>query len=761
MTVNKTACILCSQNCGILVEQDKKGHFGKIIGDDDHPISEGYLCQKATRLNYYQHQARLTAPLRKKADGNFEEISWDVAIKEIAEKLVHIRDTYGGKSIAYVGGGGQGNHMGGVYGAMLRVACDTPYIYASLAQEKTGNFWVNGFLFGRQNTNYCEAVGEADYVMIVGSNPIQSHGLPKARPTINEVARNPNKTLVVVDVRRTETAKKADIFLQVKPGKDAFLLSAILGYIIQNNLENQAFIAERTVGFDKIKPHFEQVPISEYAAICGIDESLIKEIATGITSAKTFAVRSDLGIEQSHNSTLNSYLIRLLFLVTGHFGREGTNCLHTLFFPLVGHSKEPEAGGVTTQVTNMKGIGKLFPPNILPLEMDINHPKRLRALFIDSANPVATYANTNAQRKAIENAELAVVVDVAMPETAQAAHYVLPAQSQFEKMEATFFNLEFPKNFFHLRHPISKPLANTLDEPEIVHRIVTAMGEIPKSFPLLTQVAKIDRRFPKLKLLPAALGVATTFNPKWKKYQLLILKETLGKALDYPYAKAAAFIWIAAHLFVKKYEKQVRRLGYKEKGYALGEALFTKILNSKSGTLISEHTYEESWELIRHKDKKVHLEIPEMLQWLDDLPNKVQEETKRERKYPFNLIAGERRSYNANAIFRNPEWRKKDVEGVLKIHPEDAKKYDIESGDWIRCISKAGQINIKTWITDEVPLGTLSMPHGYGFSYPNHDEKTTGAIVNILTSSDDCDPLAKTPYHKNVRVKIEKIEALV
>ncbi len=761
MTVNKTACILCSQNCGIVVEQDEKGHFGKIIGDKEHPVSEGYLCQKATRLNYYQNQARLTAPLRKKADGSFEEISWDIAIKEIAQKLVHIRDTYGGKSIAYAGGGGQGNHLGGVYGAMLRAACDTPYIYASLAQEKTGNFWVNGFLFGRQNTNYCEAVGEAEYVLVVGSNPIQSHGLPKARPTINEIARNPNKTLVVVDVRRTETAKKADVFLQVTPGKDAFLLAAILGYIIQNNLQNQDFIAERTVDFDKIKPHFEQIPIGEYAAICGIDENLIKEVAKGITAAKTFAVRSDLGIEQSHNSTLNSYLVRLLFLVTGHFGREGTNCLHTLFFPLVGHSKEPEEGGVTTQVTNMKGIGKLFPPNILPLEIDTDHPKRLRALFVDSANPVATYANTNAQRKAIEKLDLSIVVDVAMTETAQAADYILPAQSQFEKIEATFFNLEFPKNFFHLRHPISKPLANTLDEPEIVHSIVTEMGELPKSFPMLAQIAKIDRRFPKLKLLPTALGVATFFKPKWKKYQLLILKETLGKALDYPYAKAAAFVWIAAHLYVKKYEKQVRRLGYKEKGYALGEALFNKIMNSPSGTLISEHTYEESWELIRHKDKKVHLEIPEMLRWLDNLPNKSEETTKHERRYPFNLIAGERRSYNANAIFRNPDWRKKDVEGVLKIHPEDAQKYGIESGDWIRCISKAGQIKIKTWVTDEVPQGTLSMPHGYGFSYPNHDEKTTGAIVNILTSSEDCDPLAKTPYHKNVRVKIEKIEALV
>ncbi|MEO0877668.1 MAG: molybdopterin-dependent oxidoreductase, partial [Bacteroidota bacterium] len=426
------------------------------------------------------------------------------------------------------------------------------YVYTALAQEKTGNFWVNGHLFGRQNTNYCEAVGEAEYVLFLGTNPVQSHGIPKARPTVNEIARNPEKTLVVIDVRRTETAKKADLFLQVKPGKDAYLLAAILGYIVQNGLEDQEFIANHTVGFDQIKSHFMQVPIAKYASVCGVGEAAIVDVAKGIAAAKTFALRSDLGIEQSHNSTLNAYLARLLFLVTGNFGKEGTNCLHTMFFPLVGHSKSPEEGGITTQVTGMRGIGKLFPPNILPLEIDTDHPRRLRALIVDSANPVANYADTKAQRTAIEKLELSVVVDVAMTETARAAQYVLPARNQFEKIEATFFNLEFPENFFHLRHPITEAPDNTLDEPEIYHRLVAAMGELPAQFPVLAQVAKLDRRLPSLKLLMLALQLTFFFKPKWKKYQLLILKETLGKAFSVPNTKAAVVVWGAAHMYVHK-----------------------------------------------------------------------------------------------------------------------------------------------------------------------------------------------------------------
>ncbi|MEL6866489.1 MAG: molybdopterin-dependent oxidoreductase [Bacteroidota bacterium] len=753
-----TACILCSQNCGILIEQDEQGEYIKITGDKRHPISEGYLCQKAARLNYYQKQKRLTQPLRRKEDGTFEEVSWELAIKEIAQKLRFVRDTFGGTSIAYVGGGGQGNHLGGVYGAMLRTACDTPYVYTALAQEKTGNFWVNGHLFGRQNTNYCEPVGEAEYVMIIGANPVQAHGIPKARPTINELSRNPNKTLVVVDPRRSETAKKADLFLQVKPGRDAYLLSAMLAYIVQNNLEDHTFIQERTTGFEQIKPHFQEISIAQYAEICGVDQSLIIQVAEGICKAKTFALRSDLGIEQSLNSTLNAYLVRLLFLITGHFGREGTNCLHTLLFPLVGHSKEPEQGGITTQVTKMKGIGKLFPPNILPLEIDSDHPNRTRALIVDSANPLANYADINAQRKAMKKLDLMVVIDIAMTESAQMAHYVLPAQSQYEKMEATFFNLEFPENFFHLRHPVSPSTGNTLCEPEIYHRIVSAMGEVPRSFPLLSAIAKIDRRFPLLKLLPMAMAATVFFHPKWKKYQLLMLKETLGKALSYPYAKAAAFIWVASHRYVKKYEKAVQRTGLKGKGYALGEALFNRLLNSPSGTLISKHKQEEHWDLIRHKDKKVHLSIPELLQWLDDLPNKVQKELRRQRKYPFNLIAGERRTYNANAIIRNPEWRKKDTQGVLKINPMDAKEYGIENGDTVRLTSSTGSIHIIAALTNEVVPGVLSMPHGYGFTYDGQSTyEQVGALANLLTDVHHCDPLAKTPYHKNVRVRIQKV----
>ena len=115
-----TACILCTLNCGLEVQLED-GRLAKIRGDKSHPISRGYQCQKATRLDFYQNDtSRLTSPLRRRPDGGFDEISWDVAIDEVASKLKHLRDTHGGHSLAYYGGGGQGNHLGGAQAATGR-----------------------------------------------------------------------------------------------------------------------------------------------------------------------------------------------------------------------------------------------------------------------------------------------------------------------------------------------------------------------------------------------------------------------------------------------------------------------------------------------------------------------------------------------------------------------------------------------------------------------------------------------------------------
>jgi anaerobic selenocysteine-containing dehydrogenase len=143
-----TICILCSVNCGVEVKLDGR-HIARVRGNRAHVASRGYACEKAQRLDYYQNgRDRLTSPLRRKPDGTFEEIDWDTAIREVAAGFMQVRDRWGGASIFYYGGGGQGNHLVGSYGASTRRALGSVFSSNALAQEKTGEFWVDHRLFG-------------------------------------------------------------------------------------------------------------------------------------------------------------------------------------------------------------------------------------------------------------------------------------------------------------------------------------------------------------------------------------------------------------------------------------------------------------------------------------------------------------------------------------------------------------------------------------------------------------------------------------
>ncbi|MBT7757877.1 MAG: molybdopterin-dependent oxidoreductase, partial [Rhodospirillaceae bacterium] len=224
----KTACVLCGSTCGVLVQLGGKDgrEIVRVRGDKAHPGTKGYTCNKALQLNYYQSgKDRLDSPLRRRDDGSFEKIDWDTAIAEIAQRFMAIRDEFGGDKVLYYGGGGQGNHLGGGYSPAFRRAIGSRYRGNALAQEKTGLSWVfdrmvGGFYHG--DFEHCQTA------FLVGKNPWQSNGFPRARVTLRQMAKDPNRKLIVVDPRITETAELADIHLRVKPGRDAWLLSAIL-----------------------------------------------------------------------------------------------------------------------------------------------------------------------------------------------------------------------------------------------------------------------------------------------------------------------------------------------------------------------------------------------------------------------------------------------------------------------------------------------------------------------------------------------------
>jgi len=740
-----TACILCSINCGLQIQVEDR-HFAKIKGDKSNPRSKGYVCEKPAGLDHYQnHIDRLTSPLRRRDDGTFEEIDWETAIAEIAEKLGALRDTHGGDKIMYYGGGGQGNHLGGAYSAATRRALGMRYQSNALAQEKTGEFWVERQMFGGRPEPDFE---QAQVSVFVGKNPWHSHGFERARITLREINKDPQRSMIVIDPRRTETAELADVFLQVRPGSDAFVLAAMLGVLVQEDLLDREFLASRTGDGGELLAALREVPIADYAERAGVEESLVREAARLIGRADSVAVIEDLGIEMAPHSTLNSYLEKLLYVLTGNFGRPGTMNLGTHLGKLIGTSKDNR----TSPVGGHRIITGLIPCNAIPSEILSDHPDRFRAMIVESGNPVHSLADSPRMREALEALEMVVVIDVAMTETAQCADYVLPAASQYEKVEATFFGGGFPDNVFQLRQRLLEPLAGTLTEPEIHSRLCRALG------------AYCDDDLVELREAAAggllkfafAFGKATAAKPQLAGIAPVILYETLGRQLGEG-RESAALIWGAAQQLAASNADSVRRAGFEGEGPVLGNALFEAILSRPEGVVITSDTYDVTFDRLRTGDGRIQLVIPELIKELADLLD--ESPASKDDAYPFVLSAGERRGNTANTIYRNPAWRKKDPDGSLRMSPGDASRLGIQDGGNVRITTKRGSALATVEVSDTMRDGHVSLPNGLGVAYPNAEGERTvhGTPPNELTSGEDRDWIAGTPWHKHVRAQIEVV----
>ena len=739
-TWEPTACILCECNCGIEVQLDGRT-LARIRGDKQHPHSQGYTCNKAMRLDHYQNgRHRLTSPLKRRPDGGFDEIGWDQAIAEVAAGLAAVRDTYGGETILYYGGGGQGNHLGGAYSGALLKALGARYRSSALAQEKMGEWYVDSHLYGGHTRGDFE---HAEVALFIGKNPWQSQSFPRARVTLRQLAKDPARAMIVIDPVRTETAEIADYHLRVKPGTDAWCLAALLGTLVQEGLTDGTFIAEHCNGGEAVLATLAKVPVADYAERAGIDEQLIRTVARRIAQADSVSTFEDLGIQQGPHSTLCSYLNKLLWLLTGNFAKPGGMHLHSQLAPLA----RQDPGKHRTPVTDTPIIGGLVPCNVIVEEILTDHPQRLRAMVVESSNPAHSIADSQRFREALEQLELVVVIDVAMTETARHADYVLPAASQFEKYEATFFNLEFPQNTFHLRKPLLEPLPGTLGEPEIHARLIRALGVIDdeRLEPLRTAARAGRAAFAQ------AFAEAASRDPEMIGLASFVLYETLGPTLP-DGAAAAAALWGLAHRCAATYPDAVRRAGHAD-----GEALFDAILAGDHGVTLTLDDYEDAWSYIRSHDKRIALQIPGLLDELAGLASEQPSWTSRE--LPLVLSAGERRSSTANTIIRDPQWRKRDAAGALRISPFDATALGLEDGGRARVITARGSAEAVVEVTDAMLPGHISLPNGQGVDYPSESGEPvlTGVPANELTATEWRDPLARTPWHKHVPARVEAV----
>jgi len=326
---------------------------------------------------------------------------------------------------------------------------------------------------------------------------------------------------------------------------------------------------------------------------------------------------------------------------------------------------------------------------------------------------------------------------------------VLPAATQFEKHECTWFNFEFPHNTFHLRAPLMEPLEGTLPEAEIFSRLIDHLGFLDDvDLTPLADAARTGRAE-----FAAAMGAAMK-DPRVAAVAPVVLYRTLGPTL--PDGPTPACLWSIARRAAAAAPDAVRRAGHAGDNAAeIGESLFDAMLAGKHGITFSVDDHADVWSRVTTPDGRIHLEIPEMLAELAGLDA----DRGLPEGFPLVLAAGERRAFTANTIMRNPAWRRRDTSGALRVHPKDAAPLGIEDGGRAALVTAAGRAEVTVTHDETMPIGAIALPNGLGLDVADADGvlHRTGTAPNELTRAIDRDPIAGTPWHKHVPARLEAL----
>ncbi len=739
----KTGCALCAQNCGLeaLIEDNV---MIKTRPDKDNPRSRGYACRKGLNVAHHQnHAQRLTDPLKRVGDG-FEKISWGQAIDEISDRLKQVVENHGPKSLAYVGGGGQACHFEAAFGVRLLRALGSRYHYSPLAQELTGFFWVQGRGSGRQYLASIPDEERADMLVAWGWNGWMSHQMPQARRVLDRIAKDPEKVLVAVDPRRSETARRADIHLAIRPGADALLAKAMIALTLEEGWADRLYIDEHVSGFDRIAGWFEDFDVRSALKVCELDYGAVREVCR-LMSERTWAIHTDLGVLMNRHSTATSYLIHVLMAVSGVIGKPGGNVYPGMLMPIGSHSDERDSRAWRTVTTDYPEIMGTFPPNVLPEEILSDHPERIRAVLVSGANPLRSYADTNAYEKAFKRLDLLVTSELAMTETAALSHYVLPARSAYESWDGSFFAWTWPEIYFQMRRPLVEPQGRALEVSQIYTRLADRLGLIPEIPDSLKQAATGDRlRF------GMALMAYMADKPQARKMAPFVLARTLGETMD---SANLAALWGMLMNMPKPFREHAARAGFKP-GPLMGEEIFRAVLDHPEGLWVGKLDLDRNFDELQTEYQRVNVHIPELEAWVKGIDAASESEALTpDPEYPYILNAGRHMDMNANTLMRDPAWNKERRACVAAINPLDAEKLGIEDGETIRVATETDAVEVEAEVTDEARPGMILIPHGFGLNYLGTEY---GVNVNRLTKNTNRDSLAGTPLHRYARCRIEK-----
>ncbi|MEX0614545.1 MAG: molybdopterin-dependent oxidoreductase, partial [Methylophaga sp.] len=466
----------------------------------DGPANHGRLCVKGRYgFDYVHHPHRLTKPLIRREDapksGDFDfdpndydkvfrEATWEEALAKVSKGFLGIRDSLGPNALAGFGSAKGSNEEAYLFQKLIRTGFKTNNVdHCTRLCHASSVVALLECLGSGAVSNPVADVEEAEVLVLIGANPTVNH--PVGATWMKNAIRNGTK-LILMDPRGTEMAREATYQLQFKPGSDVPMLNAIMHVIVEENLVDQTFIANRTEGFEAMKDHLKAYSPEAMSPICGIPAETLREVARLYAKSKASMILWGMGISQHVHGTDNARCLISLALMTGQIGRPGTG-LHPLrgqnnvqgasdmgLIPMVFPDYQPVGDSKAREHFEKLWDSPLDPnPGLTVVEiMDAIHAGNLKGLYVMGENPAMSDPDVNHARQALAELDLLVVQDIFLTETAYLADVILPA-SGFPEKTGTFTNTD---RQVQLGRKALDPPGDARQDLWIIEQIAKGMG---------------------------------------------------------------------------------------------------------------------------------------------------------------------------------------------------------------------------------------------------------------------------------------------
>ncbi|GAB4582362.1 molybdopterin-dependent oxidoreductase [Nocardia sp. IFM 10818] len=691
-------CPLCEAVCGLELTLDTDNHITSIRGDQADPFSRGFICPKGATLGHLDEDPdRLTEPMiRDRATGRWRAASWEEAFGVIRERLPQITAAHGNQSVGlYLGNPNAHTVAGALYVPVLVRALGTRNLFSASTADQMPKQVSSGLMFGDPLAVPVPDLDRTDYLLMLGANPLESNGSLCTAPDFPgrlKALRQRGGKFVVVDPRRTRTAKLADEHLFIRPGSDAYLLFGIVHTLFAEGLTDIRVDAQ---GLEEVRTAAAAFPPEAVAARTGVDAATIVRLARELAAAPTAAVYARIGTCTAEFGTLTQWLVDVVNVLTGNLDSPGGAMFpHGAALGIV-RSRPFRPGRWASRVRGLpEALGEL-PVATLADEILTPGEGQIRAMVTVAGNPVLSAPSGARLDAAFAGLEFMVSVDRYLNETTRHADVILPPPRIVQSPHYDFALLQFAvRNYARYSRPLV-PLGDRPSEAAVLARLALAVsGQEPQ--PGLDPLTVVDEI-----VIAGALHKAGMADRR---------EELLG-----------------ANTTEQRIDMMLRLGPYG--AWNGGELTLQVLLDNPHGIDLGP-LQPRLPGVLRTASKQVELAPPQLLADVERLRGRLAAEQ------PEMVLVGRRQLRSNNSWSHNVAPL---VGGsnrcTLQIHPDDALRLGLNGRAVVK--SAAGTLTVDVEPTEDLMPGVVSLPHGWGHGDSGQRVARAHAGVNANALTDD------------------------